>query len=30
MPSDLNDLEDDDFDAIGMKKLEKTRLMRAL
>ena len=30
MPADLKDLEESDMDEIGLKKLEKKRLMRAL
>ena len=30
MPADLNDLEEADLDSLGMKKLEKNRLHKAL
>jgi hypothetical protein len=30
LPTDLNDLEEADFDQIGMKRIHKTRLQRAL
>lgn len=30
VPADLNDLEETDLDQIGMKKIHKTRLQRAL
>jgi hypothetical protein len=30
LPGDLLDLEDADYDAVGMKKLEKNRLHKAL
>ena len=29
-PADLNDLEEADLDSLGMKKLEKNRLHKAL